>query len=256
MGMAELVAQRRFDPRRITLREDFILCPALNAVLDTYTPFAAATDLAKEVANHAWEVSGTNMTTALCTYNIAGGITLTTAGAAADQALLGAHTNTNQGAFNAISWLSNKEVSFEAGIVLDTAVTQQTIIAGLKLTSTPVTATDNDQAMFRYTATTVATAFTFVSSRSGTDTTTTVRPEIAVAAASTYYRLRIDVLSDRTVIAQIGTGINGPLVPIGVAPLPALTTGIALKPFIGIEAVDTVAYNLHVRYVELGRLIV
>jgi hypothetical protein len=253
---ANVAYDRRHDPRRVTLREDFIQRPALNAVLDSYTPFAAATDLAKEVANHAWEVSGTNMTTALCTYNIAGGITMTCAGAAADQALLGAHTNTNQGIFNAISWLSNKEVSFECGLVLHSTITQMTAIAGLKLTSDPTIATDNDQAMFRIANTTVAAAWTFISSRSGTDTTTTVRPEIAATVASTYYRLRIDVLSDRTVIASIGTGINGSLVPIGVAPLPALTTGIALKPFIGVHAVDSAAYALHVRYVELGRLIV
>lgn len=252
---ADVLYDRRFDPRRITIREEFALRPARNDVLDSYTPYAAATDLARLVANKGWEVTGTNSTTALVTYAAGGGITITTAGAAADQMLVGAHVNTVQGRVKNIDWLTQKELSFEIFLLTGSVVTQAKFFAGFKLTSTPVVATDDDQIYFRYDATTVATAMTFVASRAGTDVTTTLSTDrFAVIAASTAYRLRFDVLANRTVVASMAVGNTGNLTPIGVAPLPALTTGIALLPFFGVEGVTTVAKAITVQYVELGKL--
>lgn len=256
---SELAYDRRIDPRRITSRIDFTdfeaQRPALNAVLDGYTPFANATDLARFVANKGLEVSGTNSTTALCTWATGGGITLTTAGAAADQMIVGAHTNTNQGPVANTYWSTDKEISFEIFLITGSVVTQAKFWAGMKLTSTEAVATDNDQVYFRYAATTAATSLTFISSRSGTDTTTTLPTDkFAVWAASTAYRLRFDVLANRTVIASVGVGNTGTLTPISVAPLPALTTGINLLPFFGVEGVTTAAKAMTVQYVEIGKL--
>ena len=257
MGMAELIAQRRFDPRRITLRENFLQRPALNAVLLWPTPYEADNANAVQIANRDFEVSGTNMTTALCTFNVTGGgITLTTDGAANDQALLGTHTDTDASLWNDMEWDTSYEPSFECMVKLGSSLVQYTGVFGFKLTSTPVVATDNDQACFRFANTTTATnSWTFISSRSGTDVTTTARPEIAIPTASTVYRLRVDVLADRTVVASIGTGVQGNLVPVALSPLDALTADVNLLPFIGIQTTATGAKACSVYYVECGRLI-
>lgn len=256
MGMMEKIYDRKFRQDRKTYCFDFLQRPGLNADKDWPTPYEATTAIAQEVVNMDFEVSGTNMTSALCTACAGGGITLTTAGATNDQALIGAHTNTSMTALNGDLFKSNYEPSFEALIKTHTAITQQTFIAGFKLTSAPAIATDNDQACFRFSNTTVATAWTFISSRSGTDTTTTVRAEAAgVTVLSTIYRLRIDVLSDRTVLASIGTGITGALKEISLAPLAALTTNISLLPFLGIQNLNTGATAFSLMRLELGHKI-
>jgi len=254
---SELAFDRRMDPNRITLRETFLQRPALNAVMAWPTPYAAASAQAIAVANRNFEVSGSNMTTALCTFNAAGGgITLTTAGGGTDEAMLGAHSDTNQSAFKNIEWDTTYEPSFEAKIKLHSDLTQCSLVCGFKLTGTSVVATDNDQAMFAFTNTTAITPWTFVHSRAGTDTTESLDPfHFAKPVVSTIYRLRIDVLSDRTVVASIGVGNGGALKPITSYPLPALTADVNLLPFIGVLESEAEAKAVTVYYVECGRKI-
>lgn len=255
MGM-EPIFDRQFNPNRYALVEKFLQRPALNAVLDFGTPTNAEV-IAGHVANQNFEVSGTNMTTALCTFSTSGGITLTTAGASNDQALLGVHTNTNQTAWGKAGlWGSENSTRFETIIKTGSSIAAATIIAGLKLTSTPVIATDADQVYFRYEPSENGGAWQFIHSRSDTDTTTVAPTSvIPVVAASTFYRLIVDIDADRKVQAYIGTGINGTPIPVTANKLAALTDAIDFYPFIGVQATAAAAKAIDVKYLECSRLI-
>ena len=185
--------------------------------------------------NDNFQVSGTNMTSALATYNSRGGITLTTAGASADQAILETHDDTKQTLLEALEIGTEDEVTFETIIETGASIASGIVWAGLKLTDTPVIATDNDQIFFRYEAGVNSGKFQVVSSRTGVDTST---DSGVTVAASTIYRLRIVVASDLTFKAYI----NGDLVVTGAA----LTTGIDLKIFIGVEDSAGAAKNITV----------
>lgn len=191
----------------IQLSEYFTKRPALKAVLDTYTSSVAAAEaVATNVANKDFSVIGTNMTTALCTFSTAGGITLTTAGASSDQAIVLPQLSTGQTAWSAIQWASDKSARFECLIRTPATITSYVMWAGFKLTNTDVLATDDDQVMFKTTTTAdtggSATNFTVCISRAGVDVVT-VLPEKLVA--STLYRLRFSINSSRKVTAHIGT---------------------------------------------------
>ena len=81
--------------------------PGLNAdILST-------TEATREIADPYFEVLGTNMTSALCTFNAEGGVTLTTAGADADQAILAPHLDANQSAWTSHTWGTDRETYWE-----------------------------------------------------------------------------------------------------------------------------------------------
>jgi hypothetical protein len=117
--------------------------PGLNALLTNSVANYAITD-------RDFEVLGTNMTSALCTYNAEGGIKLTTAGADNDQGILIPHLLSTCSPWTAITWGTDQQTQWEAHVKTGSAVTAQILWAGLKLTNTPTAATDNDSVYFRY----------------------------------------------------------------------------------------------------------
>lgn len=230
------------DATRFTLREDFLQRPALNAVIgmpgsDSTSPTAAAL-AAYTVANKNFEVLGTNATTALVTHSTAGGITLTTAGADADQTIILPHLDTGQSLWASTIWGSNKSSTFETVIVTGASVAKTIIWAGFKLTNTPVIATDDDQCYFRYSSADSSGAWQIITSRAGTDTTTAVAVGTSPApVASTKYRLRIAINAARQPrfwINEMEILYNG----FGSV-FPALTDAITFKPYIGVNANGT-----------------
>lgn len=104
-------------------------------------------------------------------------------------------------------------------------IADMTIWAGLKLTNTSVTATDNDQAFFRYASATNSGKWQAINSIDGTDTAT---DSGVTVAATTFYRLRVNIDSSR--IARFY--INGTL----VATSAALKDATDLIPYIGVQA--------------------
>ena len=130
---------------RYYLEEFFKQRPALNAVLNTAFSDADATAaangtirLAEKVANRDFELLGTNMTTALCTFSdTRSGIILTTAGATSDQAILLPHLDTNQSAWSGIKWGTENQVEWECAISVGD-ISNVCFWAGLKLTNTPI----------------------------------------------------------------------------------------------------------------------
>lgn len=234
-----------FDPTRFVLRESFKKRPALKAVKDYGTP-SNAEIIAGDIANDNFAVLGTNMTTALCTFSAGGGITLTTAGASADSAIVLPHLNTNMTPWAvANQWGSSKSPRWETTITTGASIALTSIWAGLKLTNTPVIATDNDQVYFRYDSAENSGKWQLIHSRSDVDVTTV---SSVTVAASTLYRLVIEVESDRTFMAYI----NG--AAVGSIPFAALTASIDLKPYAGVLANTAAAKAIDVKYIECSKL--
>jgi len=197
--------------------------PSLNAVaiIDPDADDAAAL-AAYTINDKMMEVLGTNMTTALATWNAEGGITLTTAGADEDQAILAPHLDANQSPWTKYTWGTDRETHWEGYFETGASIADVTIWAGLKLTNDNVVATDADQVFIRYAD---SGNWIVVSSIGGTDTETD--SGVAVAA-STKYHVGIKINADRT--AEVF--ING----VFIYKTAALTDAVDFIPYIGVEA--------------------
>ena len=203
------------DIGRYYLEEHFLQCPGLNAVLATSED--AANTLIHNVANKNFEVLGTNMTTALVTFdagaNTVGraGITITGAGADQDQSIILPHLDTKQTAWTAVKWGTENSVEWECSISTN-AIDNQKVWAGLKLTKDQLAITDANSVWFCYNtdatngqtlSTTDNTAMAVDGSGMGwhvvysiADVFYTTRLDLAVAANTTYH-LKIVIDSDR-----------------------------------------------------------
>ena len=264
------------DTRRYYLHEGFKQRPALNAVatapLTDADATAAANDaiiIARGIANRDFEVLGTNMTTALCTFNAtAAGIVLTTAGADADQAIVAPHLDTNQTAWQVTEWGTENQVEWECSLNTN-AIDNQKLWAGLKLTNDQLVATDANQAFFKFqTDATNSEAFTdftllhFVYSVADTDYISALPITVA---ANTIYHLKISIDSDRKAaifvdgvqynVTTTSGSTGGTAVTTGTTKTAALTDNIDLIPYIGIEAGAAAAEAVDVHYQAISRTI-
>jgi len=261
------------DARRYYLEEWFEKKPALNAVAIIDPDADSASALAAYViANKQFEVLGTNMTTALCTFGTTiAGILITTAGSDADQAIIAPHLDTNQSSWQVNKWGTENQVEWECSIQLP-AIDNQKVWAGLKLTNDQPVATDDDQAYFKFqTDATASEAFTdftklhFVHSIGGTDYISQL--PITVAAATPYH-LKIVIDSDRKATIFVngiqynitttsgstgGTAVTAVQPSKAVVKSAALTNDVDLIPYIGIEAGDGAAEALNVHYQAISR---
>ena len=261
------------DARRYYLEEWFEKRPALNAVAIIDPNADDATALATHVvANKQFEVLGTNMTTALCTFGTTiAGILVTTAGADADQAIIAPHLDTNQSSWQVNKWGTENSVEWECSVQLP-AIDNQKVWAGLKLTNDQVVATDDDQAFFKFqTDATASEAFTdftklhFVHSIGGTDYISVLPITVA---ATTPYHLKIVIDSDRKATIYVngiqynitttsgstgGTAVTAVQPSKAVVKSAALTNDVDFIPYIGIEAGDGAAEALNVHYQAISR---
>jgi len=210
--------------------ERFVRLPGLGAT----TQASASPD--QGVQNVHYDVAGTNATSALATFLAGGGVTLTTAGAAADEMILEPATNAKQSALDDITWDPDDELHFEVLLITGANITGTVIWAGLKLTNAEAIATDADQCYFRYDdAVDVYWHANDETGGVGNDDATDV-----TVVLSTIYRLTIIVDSSRVPRYYI----NGILKKTGVA----LTAGVSLKPFVGVHAVAAAAKAISLRY--------
>ena len=261
------------DARRYYLEEWFEKKPALNAVAIIDPDADSASALAAYViANKQFEVLGTNMTTALCTFGTTiAGILITTAGSDADQAIIAPHLDTNQSSWQVNKWGTENQVEWECSIQLP-AIDNQKVWAGLKLTNDQVVATDDDQAYFKFqTDATASEAFTdftklhFVHSIGGTDYISQLPITVA---ATTPYHLKIVIDSDRKATIFVngiqynitttsgstgGTAVTAVQPSKAVVKSAALTNDVDFIPYIGIEAGDGAAEALNVHYQAISR---
>jgi len=238
--------------------------PALNADIDqVYTVEVA------RAASKNFEVLGTNMTTALCTFDTTrAGLTITTAGADQDQAIIAPHLDTAFTAWTGVLWGSENQTEWECSVSTN-AIDNQKWWAGLKLTNDQLISTDANQAYFKFqTDATNSEAFDdytllhFVHSIGGTDYISAL--PITVAANTTYH-LRIKFDSDRKIsmfvngiqydITTTSGSTGGTAVAKGTTKSAAMTDDIDFIPYIGIEAGAAAAEALDVHYQAINRII-
>jgi hypothetical protein len=254
-GQEDIAGGPTSSPYRQSFSTNFLKRPALNAVAAAGLTNADASHadntaiiVARAIANRDWEVVGTNMTTALCTFADGGGITITTAGADADNAILTPHLDTNQSSLAVTKWNTNDEPALFARIKTGANVTNAIIWIGFKLTNTPVVATDADQVYLRYEDDVNSGSFQAISTRGGTDTTTSASTGTAIAVSTTY---DIAVWLDSNRIPHYR--ING--IPVAQADNTALDADTDLIPYIGVEADGAAAAKaITVRKVSLSKL--
>ena len=258
------------DTRRYYLEEYFAQLPKLNAVniIDPNADDASALAL-HVLANKNFEVLGTNMTSALSTRNAtAAGITLTTAGADQDQAIVLPHLDSNQTAWTGTKWGTENQTIWECSLNTN-AIDNQKLWAGLKLTNDQLVATDANQAFFKFqTDATNSEAFTdftkwhFVHSIGGTDFIS-VLPITVVA--NTIYHFKIEIDSARKLsifvdgiqynITSTSGSTGGTAVTSGTTKSGAMTDDVDLIPYIGIEAGAAAAEAVDVHYQCISRTI-
>ena len=252
------------DTRRYYLEEYFNHLPGLNANL------ASTTESVNTPVNRSFELLGANMTSALATYSATvAGMTITTATTDEDQAIVLPHLDTKQGAWTGTKWGTENQVHWEAGVRTSSAIDNQKIWAGLKLTNDQLIATDADQAFFLFetdgdngTALTSFANWHFVHSINGTDYISDL--QIAVAA-STNYHFKIVFDSDRKLsifvngvqynITSTSGSTGGTDVTTGTTKSAAMKNDIDLIPYVGIEAGDGAAAALDVQFEAISRLI-
>ncbi len=241
---------------------------------------SAATD-----KNDNFEVLGTNMTTALATRSATiAAINLNTAGADQDQAILAPHLDSGQTAWTGVKWGTENQVEWEALVRTSSAIDNQKIWAGLKLTNDQLPQTDADQAYFYFAtdgtngqAISDFTPWYFINSVNGTDYLTNTGVTVA---ASTNYHFRIAMDSDRkisifingvqySVTQTAATTFDGSTEVTGTTQAtiaesysatnantqkgPAMKNDVDLIPYIGIEAGDGAAEALNVHYTAISR---
>lgn len=234
------------------LEEYFNQRPGLNASIAAAFTDADATaannttlTVAREVANKNFEILGTSATADDITFATTdAGILCTLDGADNDQVIILPHLDTNQTAWTGVLWGTENQVEWECAIKTGSVVTTTLLWAGLKLTNTPTIATDDDAVWFRYSTDDSNSYWMMNYSIGGTDTETS--SGIAVAA-STWYRLRIKILSSRAAEFYINDVLVGRST--------ALTNDVDLIPYIGCQALDTMAPTLGVAYEKISRVL-
>ena len=262
------------DTRRYYLEEYFAQLPGLNADL------ASTTESTNTPVNRNFEALGTNMTSALATYSATvAGMTITTAGSDADQSIVAPHLDTKQTAWTGTKWGTENQVHWEAGIRTSSAIDNQKIWAGLKLTNDQLPQTDANQAYFYFatdeTNGQVLSTYTplyFIYSIAGADYLTNLGITVA---ASTNYHLKITMDSDRKLSVFVNgeqyglattatttfdgttsvTGTTQATIDNRTQKSTAMTNDINLIPYIGIEAGDGAAAALDVQFEAISRLI-
>jgi len=191
--------------------------PGLNADI------LNAAEATRMIADPDFELLGTNAVSTCSALNVEGGIIITTTGADNDQVIILPHLDASQTAWSATTWGTDKNTVWECFIETPAVITTMTIFAGLKLTNTSVTATDDDQAFFRYAAATNTGKWQAIASSAGTDV---AADTLVTVAAATQYHLKIVITS---LIPYFY--INSNLVATGAA----LVTAKDLIPYIGIH---------------------
>jgi hypothetical protein len=184
----------------------------------------AASFLVANVADKQFEVLGTNATSALCTYNVEGGLVLTTDAVAGDQMILAPHLDTNQSAWSTVTWGTDQQTRWAAHIKTGPSIADVILWHGLKLTNTAVTTTDANQVFFRYEEGVNNGSWQAIDSISNSDNAA----DSGVAAlANTAYHFVIDIQADRTAKMYINNVL--------VKTTGALANAIDLIPYNGVE---------------------
>ncbi len=226
------IITKQKSPDRYYLEESFLQRPALNADIDVDT-------------NLNFEILGTNASADDVTFDATNaGLLLTTDGADNDQIIILPHLDANQTAWTGVRWGTENQTIWEATIKTGATIANVLIWAGLKLTNTPVIATDANQALFRFSTDDSDTTIRCISSIANVDTNTDSGVTLAV---DTTYRLRIEIDSARKAHFFINE--------VEVTTTAALTNDINFIPYIGIQSLSAAADTMIVNRQAISRLL-
>ena len=231
-----------------------------------FIKFASTDTTTITTKNSDFELQGTNHTTGAITFNTSiAGINNLTGSKINDQMIIVPHQDTNQTAWNGITWNTNDEVIWECAIRTGGSISNTAFWAGLKGTSVGGYATDNHQAYFLYSSDDTMGALTtnanlhFVYSVSGTDYITNLG---IVVAIDTVYKLKIVIDSDRKVSIYVNGKVYGLVITetsggstqsnIGQKSV-ALSTGNPLNPYIGVETLSASTSSINIFYQKISR---
>lgn len=193
--------------------------PGINADIQS------TAEATREIVDPEFELLGLNAVSTVATISTTGGCKLITTTGATDGAIILPHLDASQSAWATTLWDTAKSIRMETQLLAGTVATC-VFASGFKQTGTSVIVTDDDQVYFRYAAADASGQWQYISSIAGTDTSYTVPTSIiAAVAASTRYRLRIEVYSDRTHMGFIND------VPVRARPFDALTSLTTLIPY-------------------------
>ena len=246
------------NPERYYLEEFYKQRPALNNDIDNAT------------ANKNFEVIGTNATSSSVSFSSTrAGLNLTTGTGGNDQVIILPHLDTNQTAWSGIKFGTENQVEWECAVsVAD--VSNVCFWAGLKLTNTPVLATDANQAYFFFDTGTIAgggsamtstTTLHFCYSVANTDYVTNLGITVG---ADTIYRLRIAIDNNRKIsvfVNEVQYGLttsassSGNTVSTETQKSAQLTNDIDLIPYVGVQQTTTAADILTLYYQKISRLL-
>ena len=223
---------------RYSLFEPFNRKPNLNGDL------ASGTEATREPSNPDFEILGANAASSCTAFSGGGGVKLTTTTSASDAVVVLPHLDTAQSGWAGVTWGTEDETNWGTAVATDTSIADIVIWAGLKLTNTSTTATDDNQAFFRFAPATNGGRFQAVYSVSGTDYELDTGVTVA---ASTAYTFQIILGADR----KPSFFINGEQVAKGQN---AMTTGIDLIPYVGVLTSTTAAKSIHLRWEAISKL--
>ncbi len=211
--------------------------PQLNAVCDAAAGNTYSTTGLQAMynADRHFEILGGNASSDDVTISAEGGIKMETDGGGTDSVILLPHLNAGQTPWTGVTWGTDQETVWEGHIKTGSAITNEVLWAGLKLTNTATVATDDDQAFFRYAPATNSGKWQAVYSIGGTDVSADTGITVAL---STEYRLKVTIDSAR--IARFY--INGVLVVTSTA----LTDAVDLIPYVGVLESAAAAKHLYV----------
>lgn len=235
----QVLAQRAGRRNRYTLHQVDGLRgkPGLNADIQN------AAEATRMIADPNFEVLGTNADSSCTTFDAEGGIALTTKTTSGDQVIVLPHLDANETAWAQTTWGTDKETEWRRKLRTGSAITTCIIWAGLKLTNTSTTATDNDQAFFRYENGVNSGKWQAIYSIGGTDTAVDTGVTVAV---STTYELEVRIDSSRIPRFYI----NGALVATGTA----MTNTTDLIPYTGVQTGTTAARVITILEQSIGRV--
>jgi len=196
--------------------------------------------------NLDFEILGTNADIADFSWDtVRGGVKFVTGAADNDQVIVLPHLDAKQTAWTGVKFGTENQVVWEAMITAgDDVATGVLYWAGLKLTNTPVIATDANQVFFRFSTDDSDTTFRCISSIAGTDTN--ADSGVTVTAGSEY-KLRIEIDGDRKAHFFINDK--------EVEQTAALTNDVDFIPYIGIQALSAAAEHVIVHYEKISRIL-
>ena len=246
--MFKLVNRLADKHNRLVFTELFHNQPILNASVVAASE-GSPSDAERALtfrANRNFELAGTNAANADVTFDANGEMVLTTQNSDGDQMIVQPHSDTLQSRWNVAGLFGSENApTYELIVRTQASIADVIVWGGLKLTSTSVVATDDDQVFFRY-EDSVGANWQLVISRAGVDVSFDTGIAVAV---STKYRLSIHVDEDRKVQAWINDQ------PINLdKKFDAIVTGKNLKPFYGVETDTTADKALGVLGLECSRV--